>query len=187
MAYDYHGGWDTVTGPHTALHSSDGLNTEHALDLYIAAGVPPSKIVCGLALYGRAWTLQRSDVIAYGVATAGLARPGVCTQEAGVLNQLEIKSLVGDNCKVDKDTQTVIGWSGDQFVTFDNEETIGSKIEYYCKRGLGGVMSWAMSMDEDYHLLQYIYNKASQCSSDSNDFVECMKYVTEGEECFCID
>ena len=110
MAYDFHGGWDNVTGPHTPLYSTDGLNTEHALELYFAAGVPASKIVGGLALYGRAWTLKNTAKTEYGVSVSGLAKAGVCTQEAGVLNQLEIKNLIGSNSKVDKATQTVIGW-----------------------------------------------------------------------------
>ena len=206
MAYDFHGGWDDVTGPHSALHSKDGLNTEHALDLYLAAGVPSSKIVCGLPLYGRAWTLQKTGRIEYGVKASGLAKPGVCTQEAGVLNQMEIKNLIGKNFKVDKDTQTVIGWSGDQFVTFDNEETLGYKIDYFCQRGLGGVMTWAMSMDDDYKLMSFIHNKVASCSTPTpptpsssssssgvcgdtvqctKTMLECIKHTQPGQECAC--
>ena len=207
MAYDFHGGWDSVTGPHTALRSSDGLNTEHALELYFAAGVPPSKIVCGLALYGRAWTVSSSSgSMEYGMRTSGLAKAGPCTQEAGVLNQLEISTLVGSNFKVDKETQTVIGWSGDQFVTFENEETLGAKIDYFHELGLGGVMTWAMSMDVDYKLMKHVYDKAistttdssssssDQSSSDCRDVVQCgqdmlscVKQADETEICSCSD
>lgn len=164
MAYDFHGGWDDVTGPHSPLYADDGLSIDHAVQLYLAAGVPPSKIVGGMSLYGRGWTLKSTDKMEYGVPTTGTSKAGVCTQEAGILNQLEIQSLVGANYRVDKPTQTVIGWSGNQFITYDNEETLAAKVDYYCKHKVGGVMTWAMSMDLDYKLMKHVYERINACT-----------------------
>jgi len=162
MAYDYHGGWDRFTAPHTALCSADRCNIQNTLDLYIRAGVPPNKIVVGVALYGRTWTLKDPTIIEYGAPVVGPGKAGIITQHTGVLNQMEIYNLIGSNWKVDERTQTVIGWAGDQFVTFDNQETLDVKIAFFHERGLGGVMTWAMSLDHNYSLLKHIYAKVKK-------------------------
>jgi chitinase len=63
------GGWESKTGHNTPVYKDDNetatdvaptfikskYNCNAALEGYIAAGVPRSKIVMGLALYGRGW------------------------------------------------------------------------------------------------------------------------------------
>ncbi|KAF2343374.1 Glycoside hydrolase family 18 catalytic domain [Trinorchestia longiramus] len=65
MAYDYHGKWDGVTGHNAPLYARDDeadpqrvLNVEFSVDYYINGGVPPSKLVLGLGLYGRTFLLK---------------------------------------------------------------------------------------------------------------------------------
>jgi chitinase len=63
------GGWESKTGHSTPVYKNDNetatdvaptfikskYNCNAALQAYIAAGIPRSKIVMGLALYGRGW------------------------------------------------------------------------------------------------------------------------------------
>lgn len=52
MAYDYAGSWDTKTG-HQAAMFGGALNTDQAVNDYLAAGIPSRKLVMGLPMYGR--------------------------------------------------------------------------------------------------------------------------------------
>lgn len=52
--------WETTTNFHTAWSACT-----NALDYYIAAGVPRSKLVLGLAFYGHAYTLIDAQVWAH--------------------------------------------------------------------------------------------------------------------------
>lgn len=60
MCFDYHGGWDnTTTGAHAALYDpKSNLSTSYGLKSWLRAGVPRSKLVMGLPLYGRSWKLK---------------------------------------------------------------------------------------------------------------------------------
>jgi chitinase len=58
MTYDFVNSMTPTTGHHTGLHASaliagDGRTTDRAVQQFLAAGVPPRKLVIGAALYGR--------------------------------------------------------------------------------------------------------------------------------------
>ena len=61
MTYDFYTDGSATTGHHTGLHTSSASlskdrNTNAGVDRYVAAGVPPEKLVMGVAFYGRSWT-----------------------------------------------------------------------------------------------------------------------------------
>ena len=55
MSYDLHGSWEYATAPHSGLYACHGcvagLDVASAMDLWIDAGAPPSKVVMGAATY----------------------------------------------------------------------------------------------------------------------------------------
>ncbi|GAF07879.1 chitinase [Paenibacillus pini JCM 16418] len=62
MTYDFHGDWEKTTNHNASLYSDpndpDTVNkfsTDYAVNAYINAGVPASKIVLGVPFYGRGW------------------------------------------------------------------------------------------------------------------------------------
>ena len=179
MTYDLHGSWDKVTNPHTSLYSAYTNNsTNTAVTHYLLAGVPPRKLVLGLAAYGRTWTAPNTAT-KYGDAADGTGEAGVCTQERGFLNSYEIAHMVAQGATEVKDepSDTYYAYKGDQFVTYDKLDTHLVKLNYACKKGLGGAFLWAMDLDTDFAMVNQMYNiiQSNQCnegqesSNTSND------------------
>src|SRR5436190_2241610 len=61
MSYDYAGGEDSFSSHHTNLYTSSGdahqYSADRSIRAFLAAGVPPDKIVMGIAFYGKGWEM----------------------------------------------------------------------------------------------------------------------------------
>jgi chitinase len=71
------------------------------------------------------------------------AAPGKCTGTAGVLSAAEINNIINTTADVtvtmDETAAVMIAtWGGDQWVSFDNTETLQMKVNYANSRCLGG-------------------------------------------------
>jgi len=150
MAYDFHGGWESA-GPanhHAALYPSTCESTEgdwgdKAVQAFLAAGVPGSKVLLGVPFYGRGWR---------GVSAVddGLCQParGVPrgTYEKGV-DDYEVIAASGDTVFYDPDAAAQWTFDGSEFWSFDGPESLGSKADYVESEGLRGIMFWELSGD----------------------------------------
>lgn len=63
---DLHGAWDPFLGHHAALHArkdenefQSKLNVEWVVDYWLSKGAEANKILLGLGLYGRSFTLSQ--------------------------------------------------------------------------------------------------------------------------------
>lgn len=82
-----------------------------------------------------------------GCPYASESEPHSCSQEIGVMSKMEIEDAMKRTGKkpmlhVDAAVQILV-FDDDQWVAYDNEETLKIKAEYAQSRCLGGVMAWA--------------------------------------------
>ncbi|XP_038049704.1 uncharacterized protein LOC119723214 [Patiria miniata] len=157
MAYDLRGSWESITGHHASLYpgvSDVGdnrfLTVSNAVDIWLKGGVPPSKLVLGMGLYGRSFTLA-GQATGIGAPASGAGTAGVSTREAGFLSYYEICEQIqnGQLTRVwDSQRQVPYAFGGNQWVGYDDLQSIQVKIDYLLKQNLGGAMVWAVDLDD---------------------------------------
>lgn len=106
----------------------------------------------GLGFYGRGFTVTSPSCVEPGCTFESGGERGRCSREIGVLFNSEIDDLVekhGVTPKLyEKEAVKVATW-GDQWVSYDDEETLKMKSEFAQSRCLGGLMAWAITHDTE--------------------------------------
>ncbi|KAL2017330.1 hypothetical protein VTK56DRAFT_2303 [Thermocarpiscus australiensis] len=168
MAYDYAGSWDTLARHQANLFPSNAsatpFSTDRAVSDYLAAGVPASKIVLGMPVYGRSFE-----------NTAGLGQPfngvGTGSWEAGVW---DYKVLPKAGATVIYDEVAGATYSYDpasrELISFDTPDMVQRKVDYLRGKGLGGSMFWEASGDrtDSGSLIATSFNALGAIDSSQN-------------------
>jgi chitinase len=138
------------------------LNVDAALQTYLDAGVAPDQVVMGLPFYGRAWSgVPPIDDGLYQSST-GLP-PG--TWEAGIYDYHHILDLMVDPVWIHTvHSETMVPWlynpTEQIFISYDDVESFGHKLDYLAEHDLGGVMFWELSGDtEDHALVDLLHSR----------------------------
>ncbi|KAH7929881.1 glycoside hydrolase family 18 protein [Leucogyrophana mollusca] len=141
MAYDFSGSWDTVAN-HQANVYGGPINSSQAISWYNASGVPLSKMVLGIPLYGRSFMNTQGP----GTPFSGIG-PG--SWEQGVY---DYRALPLPGSTVYQNSQDLASFGFDpqkkEMVSFDNEQVGIWKGQYIQQMGLGGSMFWELSGDK---------------------------------------
>ena len=160
MSYDYTGGWSTVTGHHTNLYSSSGDSNQssahRSIQAFIAAGVPASKIVIGMAFYGKGWEMESTD-------NNGLYRKALKAARGGGFTYLK-DSLVNKNGYKeywDGAAKAPYLFNAEKkiFISYDNERSVKEKCKYVKRHQLAGAMFWEYNSDKKKYLLKVIADR----------------------------
>ena len=150
MAYDFHGGWERITG-HQAAMTGDANNFDitGAVDVFQTAGVDLSKVVLGAPAYTRAWG-NVADGGTLGYLQPGSGRDATGSFEAGVYDYKDVLDDVvtgARNLYWDDDNKAAFLYDGDEWSSIETTATIAGKAAYVEEKGLGGMMFWALSND----------------------------------------
>ena len=140
MTYDFAGPWTRKAANHTALRSakpSDDTSLEAAVHDLMAHGVPPAKMVAGIAMYGRGFEGVKAD--------GSYAKPW--PNEDGSVPFKDIDSLTGMKAHFDKRTQSWAMVGDGKFVGYDDPRAVRAKVAFAKKQGLAGVFAWELSQD----------------------------------------
>jgi len=156
MTYDLAGaGAGARTGHHAAMYPSrPGDPSAHtALEAYERAGVPRRKLVIGAAFYGRMWK-GVEDGGKNGLHQAAADRGNTTINYPSIMQNYFQKN--GYKVYWDDGACAPYLYNGENFISFDNTESVRIKARYARSRGLGGVMFWEYSLDSSGDLLKAI-------------------------------
>jgi chitinase len=181
--YNYNGTWENVANHASPLFDSrkdpehgEGLCIACTVDAYLSAGVPPSKYVMGVPLYGAGWTgVPNRDNGLYHTSTADpWAAPvpladgtGLCTDltgntpgcdpllTPGAATYSTLSHLIANGHTSYFDSVSVAAWLYDPntqtFWSCDDTLTASLKTVYvwtHVSGGLGGNFVWALKDDD---------------------------------------
>ena len=155
MTYDYFGRATSVH--HTNLFSSAGGNTydsaDKAVKAYMAAGVPASKLVMGIAFYGRMFQLGNTAMKGLGDSTkAHLRMADYVWIKDSVINKKGFTSYQDTAAKAPYLFNNVTK----QYITYEDEWSVDNKCRYVIANKMAGVMFWEFDSDPKGYLLDQI-------------------------------
>lgn len=161
MTYDMHGPWESKTGNNGPLYAGPQdttlyqrqLNVNSSVSYWLEHGAPATKINLGMAFYGRSFTLRSASENGVGAPTSGPGQGGPYTYESGFLGYNEIcEKLSVDkwNQCWDSNQRVPFAYGGNQWVGYDNVESLSSKCDFIYQHNLAGAMIWSIETD-DFH------------------------------------
>lgn len=166
MTYDFHGAWgsDPVTNHNAPLaapeQGDERFTCNAAVAGYLSQGFPKEKIVLGLPFYGRSFSgvTGTKDGLFGSYREAGLGT----TQEKGMRFFYDIKRNLLPTYTRYWDMQAQVPYLYNphlgEFVSYDDEESIGIKADFIKQHDLGGAMIWELGLDTwpDWDLLKVV-------------------------------
>ncbi|MEG2813568.1 MAG: glycoside hydrolase family 18 protein, partial [Oscillospiraceae bacterium] len=170
MNYDYHGAWDKTTNHNTPLYANPKDKTKDAefsvdytIRAYLDAGVKPEDMNMGLAFYGHGWTNVTSKT------NNGLLQPGAAATGAGFGSgtweggSFDYKDIIdnyigkaGYKRYWDDIAKVPYLYNGTSFISYDDKESLGYKLNYAESKKLGGTMFWEFTGDKNNELQKQI-------------------------------
>ncbi|XP_058464835.1 acidic mammalian chitinase-like [Malaya genurostris] len=158
MTYDFNGSWDNFTGHNAPLFDGPSdrtnfqrtLNVNHSVMYWLQQGAPKDKVVVGIPLHARTFTLTNSDNYWLRDAASGPGLPGQFTNTAGSMAYFEICPFFTRKwARHWEDTQKIpFGVTGNQWIGYDDVETAKLKCDYIIQHDLAGGMVWSIERDD---------------------------------------
>lgn len=163
MTYDFReAGAESEAGHHANLYPNatdpKQQSADRAVREFLAAGVPPSKLVLGVPFYGRAWGEVRPE-------NDGLYQPGQALAERidthyGSL-ATELVDRNGFARRWDAAAQAPFLWNAAKriFISYEDPESLRVKCRYIRDHALGGAMFWEYAADWTGALLGTLWDE----------------------------
>ncbi|KAK3322953.1 glycoside hydrolase superfamily [Apodospora peruviana] len=155
MTYDLHGTWDAIDPwiGNIMLAHTNLTEIRETMDLLWRNNISPSKVNLGIGFYGRSFTATNPSCVYAGCPFSGGGFAGRCTQDVGTLSYTEIERVIaagGANILFDQEAAVkIVTWNSNQWVSYDDAQTLALKLQYANSECLGGTMVWAVSLDMD--------------------------------------
>ncbi|XP_072504254.1 chitinase-3-like protein 1 [Notamacropus eugenii] len=152
MTYNFHGPWEKTTGHHSPLYKGKKdnkyNNVRYAVDYMLSKGAPASKLIMGIPTFGDSFTLASSDT-EVGAKILGPGTAGLYTKEPGILAYYEIcEFLPGAAVNRILEQKVPYATKGNQWVGYEDQESVRVKVQFLKTRKLAGAMVWALDLDD---------------------------------------
>ncbi|XP_040573319.1 probable chitinase 10 [Lepeophtheirus salmonis] len=158
MTYDFHGQWENEVGHNSPLfplnsasNKEKKLTVDYAVKEWVRKGAPLEKINVGMPVYGRTFKLKDNAKFDIGAEAVSGGDAGRYTGEEGFLSYYEICDFLHqDNTTLvwDNEQQVPFAYRGDQWVGFDDERSLRTKVDWLKTEGFGGIMIWSVDLDD---------------------------------------
>ncbi|XP_055626833.1 chitinase-3-like protein 1 [Toxorhynchites rutilus septentrionalis] len=159
MTYDMYGAWDNHCGLNAPMYEwSTGtnvtekqLNVNASIHYWLSQGAPKEKLVMGIPLYGRSFTLANAGNNFIGAPASGPGIAGPYSRELGVMGYNELcEAMLTQQWQIHFDDEQFgfYATKGNQWVGYDNPTTVAAKVRYLMELDLGGVMVWSLETDD---------------------------------------
>jgi chitinase len=160
MTYDMHGKWNfneytpesSGCPQRNCVRSHVNMTeTMDTLAMITKAGVPASKIIVGLASYGRSFELAVSGCSGPNCQfTNNFAKPGRCTQYGGVLANGEIEEIIELNqggvrhWYDEASDSNIMVYDNTQWVAYMDSSVKARRAAKYKQLNFGGTVDWSI-------------------------------------------
>ncbi|KAJ2081796.1 hypothetical protein H4R24_002060 [Coemansia sp. RSA 988] len=176
MAYDYFGSWADYTAPNSPFidvpfYPGSFRNTT---DAWLAAGWPANKLVAGLAFYGHS-SIVSTDMSAnmtnqYVPIDNHTSIDGPISDISGTWTWRDLRepsdgalsgpSTAGSGWTRTWDRFTMTPWlfrkADGIYIGYDDQDSLGIKLDYSLRNDLAGVMIWEIGYDYKNELMSYV-------------------------------
>lgn len=147
MTYDFHGAWTEHTGHHSNLYpparpDSVQGSAAAAVNLFVKAGIPPSKLVLGVPFYGRGWSGVSADND--GLYQSYAESRGSYSYDT-LANDLSARPDFVEQWDAAARAPSLRNADSSLLITYENPRSLRAKAHYVQSRGLGGIMYWEHS------------------------------------------
>ncbi|KAL5215827.1 hypothetical protein ABZP36_007228 [Zizania latifolia] len=122
---------------------------------WLDAGVPASKVVMGLPLYGRSWFLRNKANNGVGAPAVAVGPKQRGSNTTGAMSYAEVQGLASASTSraviTAYDNASVASYVsvGDVWVAFDGVAVVAEKLAFAAHRGLLGYFLWPVNYDDD--------------------------------------
>lgn len=140
------GVWDAkieALGPYAQAHTNL-TEIKMGLELLWRNNINPQRVTMGLGFYGRSFTMKDPNCMEAGCEFTEGAGEGACTGTPGVLSAAEIMEIINNGATVKYDEEAaaqIITWDTNQWVSFDDATTLGTKVDFAHQHCLGGYVN----------------------------------------------
>ncbi|ORY04392.1 hypothetical protein BCR34DRAFT_572769 [Clohesyomyces aquaticus] len=157
MTYDIHGSWDSPAdqiGSFVYAHTNL-TEIKDALGLFWRNNVPMNRVNLGIGFYGRSYTLKDPACNKPGCPFKDVGVAGQCTGQGGVMSFAEIEGYIKQyslTTEYDQEAQAkYLAFNENQWVSYDDKETLQKKVDFANEQGLLGLFIWAIDLDDREH------------------------------------